>query len=185
MPRLSFSSGYAPSPAGSRSRILFIGIACNHCRARCSPRPSKPNPPRCGSPSSAWSTATSRAFLHSLPQHNNVQLVGIADADPALFAKYRKAIGLCREPVLQEHGQHDRDAPASGGAGVYLRRRTPPGHRNRSPVRRFRHGGEAAHHLARRRARHSQSIARDYHIHVLVNYETTWYASNRAAYERA
>ena len=26
-------------------------------------------------------------------------------------------------------------------------------------------------------------IARHYHIHVLVNYETTWYASNRAAYD--
>ena len=25
--------------------------------------------------------------------------------------------------------------------------------------------------------------ARHYHIHVLVNYETTWYASNRAAYD--
>ena len=33
-------------------------------------------------------------FLHSLPSHDNVQLVGIADADPALFAKYRAKYGL-------------------------------------------------------------------------------------------
>ena len=28
-----------------------------------------------------------------------------------------------------------------------------------------------------------REIARYHHIHVLVNYETTWYASNRAAYD--
>jgi predicted dehydrogenase len=29
-----------------------------------------------------------------------------------------------------------------------------------------------------------RKAAREHHIHVLVNYETTWYASNRAAYEQ-
>ncbi len=26
-------------------------------------------------------------------------------------------------------------------------------------------------------------LAREHHIHVLVNYETTWYSSNKAAYD--
>ena len=33
-------------------------------------------------------------FLSALPQHHDVQLVGIADEDPALFAKYQKQFGL-------------------------------------------------------------------------------------------
>ena len=28
-----------------------------------------------------------------------------------------------------------------------------------------------------------RKTAREHHIHVLVNYETTWYSSNRAAYD--
>ncbi|MGA9673116.1 MAG: Gfo/Idh/MocA family oxidoreductase, partial [Terracidiphilus sp.] len=33
-------------------------------------------------------------FLSALPKHNDVELVGIADSDPALFAKYRNKYGL-------------------------------------------------------------------------------------------
>src|SRR5665213_186906 len=33
-------------------------------------------------------------FLSALPKHHEVELVGIADADTALFAKYQKKYGL-------------------------------------------------------------------------------------------
>jgi len=33
-------------------------------------------------------------FLAALPQHHDVQLVGIADSDPELFAKYQKKYSL-------------------------------------------------------------------------------------------
>src|SRR5208282_4108692 len=34
------------------------------------------------------------AFLNGLPQHHDVELVGIAEADPALVAKYEQKFGL-------------------------------------------------------------------------------------------
>ena len=37
-------------------------------------------------------------LLRSLPSHGNVQLVGIADADPALFAKYQDKYSDCLRP---------------------------------------------------------------------------------------
>ena len=39
-------------------------------------------------------------FLSALPHHTDVQLVGIADADPALFAKYQKQFSLPETLVL-------------------------------------------------------------------------------------
>ena len=35
-------------------------------------------------------------FLSALPQHKDVELVGIADSDPALFAKYSKKYSLLK-----------------------------------------------------------------------------------------
>jgi predicted dehydrogenase len=120
-------------------------------------------------------------FLHSLPQHNNVQLVGIADADPALFAKYRTRFGLAeslyfksmanmietRRPqavlVYTSVGEHRHaiEIAAQYGVSVMVEKPLTISLEDALAIRR---------------------IARHYHIHVLVNYETTWYASNRAAY---
>jgi glucose-fructose oxidoreductase len=121
-------------------------------------------------------------FLKSLPQHHDVELVGIADADSALFAKYQKKYALpetlffksmanmieVRHPqavlVYTSVGEHRHAVEIAAQYGVSVMVEKP-----------LTLSLDDA--LAIRRA------ARHYHIHVLVNYETTWYASNRAAYE--
>ncbi len=120
-------------------------------------------------------------FLHSLPSHGNVQLVGIADADPALFAKYRARFALpetlyfksmanmieVRRPqavlVYTSVGEHRHaiEIAAQYGVSVMLEKPLTISLEDALAIRR---------------------TALHYHIHVLVNYETTWYASNRAAY---
>lgn len=120
-------------------------------------------------------------FLRSLPQHGNVQLVGIADADPALFARYRSMFGLpetlyfksmanmieVRRPqavlVYTSVGEHRHAIEIAAQYGVSVMVEKPLT-------------------LSLDDALAIQRTARHYHIHVLVNYETTWYASNRAAY---
>ena len=121
-------------------------------------------------------------FLSSLPGHSDVQLVGIADADPALFAKYRSQFGLSetlffksmanmievRRPqavlVYTSVGEHRHaiEIAAQYGVSVMVEKPLTISLEDALAIRR---------------------TARRYHIHVLVNYETTWYASNRAAYE--
>jgi glucose-fructose oxidoreductase len=121
-------------------------------------------------------------FLRSLPSHSNVQLVGIADADPALFAKYRSKYGLSetlffksmanmievRHPqavlVYTSVGEHRHAIEIAAQYGVSVMVEKPL-------------TISLADALAIRRT------AQHYHIHVLVNYETTWYSSNRAAYD--
>jgi len=120
-------------------------------------------------------------FLSSLSGHSNVQLVGIADADPALFAKYRGKFRLSetlffksmanmievRRPQailvytsVAEH-RHAIEIAAQYGVSVMVEKPLTISLEDALAIRR---------------------TALHYHIHVLVNYETTWYASNRAAY---
>lgn len=121
-------------------------------------------------------------FLDQLPQHHEVKLVGIAEANPALVAKYEKKFGLPAslfykdtESVLSAaHPQavlvytsiadHRKVIETAAAHGVNVMVEKP-----------LTISLEDA--LAIRRA------AREHHIQVLVNYETTWYASNRAAYD--
>jgi predicted dehydrogenase len=121
-------------------------------------------------------------FLRALPRHSDVQLVGIADADPALFAKYRSKFGLpetlffksmanmieVRHPqavlVYTSVGEHRHAIEIAAQYRVSVMVEKPL-------------TISLADALAIRRT------ALHYHIHVLVNYETTWYASNRAAYD--
>jgi glucose-fructose oxidoreductase len=121
-------------------------------------------------------------FLQSLPQHSNVQLVGIADADPALTAKYQQKYSL--PPTLfykSEANMIERVHPQA--VLVY------------TSIAEHRHAiGIAAQYgvsvmvekpltLSLDDALAIREIARYHKIHVLVNYETTWYASNKAAYD--
>ena len=121
-------------------------------------------------------------FLGALAQHSDVQLVGISDSDPALFAKYEKKFSLAgtlyygseAEMIEKTHPQ---------AVLVYT---SIAGHRPAIEIA-AQHGVSVmvekpltisvADALAIREA------ARRYKIHVLVNYETTWYASNKAAYD--
>ena len=121
-------------------------------------------------------------FLNALPAHHDVDLVGIADGDPALEAKYQKKYALppklfFTSTVAMIEASHPQ------AVLVY------------TPISEHRHAIEIAAQygvsamvekpltISLEDALAIRRTARHYHIHVLVNYETTWYASNRAAYD--
>jgi glucose-fructose oxidoreductase len=121
-------------------------------------------------------------FLHALPSHANVQLVGVADADASLLAKYQKEYSLPADILYKsEANMIERTHPQA--ALVY------------TPIGEHRHViGIAAQYgvsvmvekpltISLEDALAIREIARYHKIHVLVNYETTWYASNKAAYD--
>jgi len=121
-------------------------------------------------------------FLKALPGHKDVQLVGIADADPALLAKYQKKYSL-PETLLFKSEANMIEVRRPQAVLVY------------TPISEHRHAIEIAAQygvsamvekpltISLEDALAIRRTARHYHIHVLVNYETTWYASNRAAYD--
>jgi predicted dehydrogenase len=123
-------------------------------------------------------------FLSSLPRHPEVELVGIADPDPNLFAKYAKKYSL---PQSLFFLSTDTMIEARHPQAILVYT-SIAGHR-KSIETAARYGISAMVEkpltislddaLAIRRA------AREHHIHVLVNYETTWYSSNKAAYDEA
>jgi predicted dehydrogenase len=123
-------------------------------------------------------------FLSALPQHPNVELVGIADPDPALAAKYEKKYGL-------DHGlfflDMDKMIEARHPAAVLVY--TSIGDHRKVIEAAARHGVsvmvEKPLTISLDDALAIRRVAREAHIHVLVNYETTWYASNHAAYFEA
>jgi predicted dehydrogenase len=121
-------------------------------------------------------------FLSALPQHKDVELVGIADEDATLTAKYGKKYGLAdtlffkseanmietRHPqavlVYTSIGEHRHAIEIAAQYGVSVMVEKPLT-------------------ISLPDALAIRQIAREHHIHVLVNYETTWYASNKAAYD--
>ncbi len=121
-------------------------------------------------------------FLPELPKHPEVQLVGISDPDPALRQKYSAQFHL--DPKLffpTEEALIEATHPQA--VLVY----TPvAGHRPAIEI-------AARHHVAVMvekpltisldDALAIRTISREQHVPVLVNYETTWYASNKAAYD--
>jgi predicted dehydrogenase len=123
-------------------------------------------------------------FLSALPQHSDVELVGIADSDPALFAKYQKKYGLA-ETLFYKSEANLIEKTHPQAVLVY------------TSIAEHRHAIEIAAQygvsvmvekpltISLADALAIRSTARHYKIHVLVNYETTWYASNKAAYDEA
>ena len=123
-------------------------------------------------------------FLKQFPNQREVELVGIVDADQSLCRRYAQQYHLdpslfyaqmqpmigARHPqallVYTSIGKHRQviEAAAQNGLSVMVEK----------PLTMTLEDA-----LAIRRA------ARLHHIQVLVNYETTWYASNRAAYDEA
>jgi predicted dehydrogenase len=122
-------------------------------------------------------------FLSALSRHSDVQLVGIADADSSLIEKYQRKYNLAdslffkseanmievRKPdavlVYTSIAQHRPaiDVAAQYGVSVMVEKPLAVSYED---------------------ALHIQDVAKKSHIHVLTNYETTWYTSNRAAYEQ-
>ena len=121
-------------------------------------------------------------FLSALPQHPDVELVGIADPDPALAEKYAHKYSLgqslffarTEEMIEATHpqavlvytsiGDHRKAIETAARCGVSVMVEKPLT-------------------ISLDDALAIRKIAREHHIHVLVNYETTWYASNKAAYD--
>lgn len=121
-------------------------------------------------------------FLHAFPRQHDAELVGIVDADPGLRAKYQQQFHLNASlfyPTLDDLFAHQHPQALLVYTSIAK-------HRRIIEVAAA-HGIDVmvekpltlslADALAIRRA------AREHHIQVLVNYETTWYPSNRAIYD--
>ena len=121
-------------------------------------------------------------FLGQLPQHHDVRLVGIVEPDAALAAKYRMKYSLperlffkdiaamivTQRPqallvytAISDH-RYVIETAARYGVSVMVEKPLTISLEDALAIRR---------------------VARQRGIQVLVNYETTWYASNRAAYD--
>jgi predicted dehydrogenase len=114
-------------------------------------------------------------FLRTLPQHPEVELVGIAEPDPALAAKYGKKYMLpqslfftstaamieARHPqavlVYTSIDDHRKVIETAAGYGISVMVEKPLT-------------------ISLDDALAIRKTAREHHIHVLVNYETTWWA---------
>ena len=123
-------------------------------------------------------------FLAQLPQHHEVELVGIAEADSSLIDKYKQKFGLADTLFFKSEAN-------------MIEVRHPQAVLVYTSIAEHRHAiGIAAQYgvsamvekpltISLEDALAIRAIARQHHVHVLVNYETTWYPSNRAAYEDA
>ena len=86
-----------------------------------------------------------RGIPRALPQHTDVQLVGIADGDPALVCQVPEEVFIAGHAVLSSSEANMIETDASpGGAGVYVDCRASSRHRDRGEIWRVGDGGEAA-----------------------------------------
>ncbi len=121
-------------------------------------------------------------FLSQLPKHGDVQLVGIADADTTLWQKYGKKYGLADTLFYKsEANMIERTRPQA--VLVYT---SIVQHRPAIEIA-AQYGVsvmvEKPLTISLDDALAIRNVAREHKIQVLVNYETTWYSSNRAAYD--
>ena len=121
-------------------------------------------------------------FLGALPSHHDVKLVGIADADSSLIDKYQQKYHLVQTLFYKsEANMIERVKPDA--VLVYT---SISEHRNAIGIA-AQYGVssmvEKPLTISYQDALAIREIAKFHHVHVLVNYETTWYASNRAAYD--
>ena len=142
----------AQAPAGTPIRVAIVGLVHGHVAG----------------------------FLHALPGNTNAQLVAIVEPDTALreryAARYHLAPSLFFNDTEQMLNQQHPDAVL-----VYT---TILDHR-KVIEEAARHGissmVEKPLSTTMDDALAIQRAAREHHVHVLVNYETTWYSSNAQA----
>ena len=121
-------------------------------------------------------------FFHRYLHNPDLQVVGIAEPDRALFDRYAKQFGL---DASLYHADLDELLTSTHPQAVLAYTDTFD-HRKIVEI-------AARHHVAvmvekplavsGEDARAIEKAARESNIPVLVNYETTWYRSNRAAYD--
>src|SRR5215472_4482112 len=121
-------------------------------------------------------------FLQQLHQHSEVELVGIAEADSGLIEKYKQKFGLA-DTLFFKSEANMIETRHPQAVLVYT---SIAEHRNAIGVA-AQYGVssmvEKPLTISLEDALAIRKIARDHKVHVLVNYETTWYPSNRAAYD--
>lgn len=123
-------------------------------------------------------------FFHRNLQRSDIQIVGIAEPDQQLRDKYARQFSIDKklffasldEMLIQKHPQavlvytntfdHRKIVEQCAGSGVHVMMEKPLA-------------------VSYADARAMEAAAKKGKIHVLVNYETTWYASNKAAYDLA
>jgi predicted dehydrogenase len=120
-------------------------------------------------------------FLEALPRHKDVELVGIAEPDSALAAQYAKQFSL---PQSLFFTSTDKMIEARHPQAVLVYT-SLAGHRKVIETA-ARYGVsvmvEKPLTISLDDALAIRKTVREHHIHVLVNYQTTWEASNHAAY---
>lgn len=125
-------------------------------------------------------------FLSALPSHKNVELVGIAEPDRALATRYAQRFGLAQSLLFNDLESMLASLPEARRPQALLVYTSIAGHRPAIEAA-ARHGisvmVEKPLTISVEDALAIRRVARQSHIQVLVNYETTWYASNNAAYQ--
>ncbi|MGA3334262.1 MAG: Gfo/Idh/MocA family oxidoreductase [Terracidiphilus sp.] len=124
------------------------------------------------------------AFLRALPQHKDVTLVAIVEGDQALAKKYEDRFNLSPSlfyPSLEAMipAQHPQALLVYTSVGAHRKVIETAANYGISVM------VEKPLTISLDDALAIRKAAREHHIHVMVNYETTWYASNRAAYDAA
>ncbi len=121
-----------------------------------------------------------QGFLHALPENPNAKLVAIVEPDKALAHRYAERFKLPDDLFYTDTEQMLRERHPDAVL-VYT---TIQDHRKVIEMA-ARHGissmVEKPLSTTMDDALAIQRAAREHHVHVLVNYETTWYASNKAA----
>jgi predicted dehydrogenase len=121
-------------------------------------------------------------FLQEIPRHSAVELVGICEPDTALAAQYEAKFHL---PHALFYTDLDTMLRAQHPAAVLVYT-SIAGHRHViEEAAKYGASSMVEKPLATTMedALAIRQAARTHHVNVLVNYETTWYASNRAAYD--
>jgi predicted dehydrogenase len=123
-----------------------------------------------------------RGFLDRLKGRTDVQLVGVVDPDAALRDAYRQRYGLSAD-VFHATTEAMLDAARPQAVAIFTSTYDHPQVVEACAARGVHAMMEKPLAVSNAHARRIADAARKGNIQVLVNYETTWYASNRAVYE--
>ena len=121
-------------------------------------------------------------FLAGIPKHKDIELVGVVEPDATLRAEYAKRFHL-PDSILFDDTTKMIEAQHPQAVLVYA---SIGDHRKIIEIA-AQHGVssmvEKPLTISLDDALAIRRVAREHHVQVLVNYETTWYASNKAAYD--
>jgi glucose-fructose oxidoreductase len=169
-------------PVGRCMMLLVMAVAWAGLPAQTPVTPGGPPPLRVAIVGLAHDHVV--GFLEQLPNHHEVELVGIAEADSNLIQKYKEKFHL-PETLFFKSEANMIEVRKPQAVLVYT---SIAEHRNAIGIA-AQYGVSAMVEkpltISLEDALAIRKIARYHKVHVLVNYETTWYPSNRAAYNDA